>query len=336
MTDPAPAEALIPRPDSTGIALDGPAPERLLERFLAHQRESTRNAYRRDLVDFARWLGAADARQAAEALCAAPTPGPVNQLVHDYVSHLRQRGLSPVTINRRLAALRSLVRLARSFDLVPWALDVPGERVRGYRDTRGPDVAGARRLAGGLQRQDAKGARDRAILRLLWDLGLRRTEVAELDYPTHLDETAGTVDVREKGEHDRVPLTLPDETLAALQAWLEVRGRDPGPLFVSLDRAAASRSAKAQRLSTTSIYREVRKHGDRVQVKARPHGIRHGAITAVLDLNGGDVRAAQRFSRHKDVRTLLRYDDNRQDLGGKMARLVASAVCPLATACPHQ
>jgi integrase/recombinase XerC len=197
---------------------------------------------------------------------------------------------------------------------VTWALDIPGEKVRSYRDTRGPDVASARRLAAGLQRQDARGARDRAILRLLWDLGLRRTEVAELDLD-HLDLEAGTVEVREKGEHDRIPLTLPDETRVALQAWLDVRGREPGPLFVSLDHATASRASEPQRLSATLIYREVRKLGDRVQVKARPHGVRHGAITAVLDLNGGNVRAAQQFSRHKDVRTLLRYDDNRQEPG---------------------
>jgi integrase/recombinase XerC len=312
--------------DSAGIVVvDGVAFEGLLERFLARQTDNTRRAYRRDLEDFAHWLGATGGQQAAEWLCASRTPGPANQLVHDYVNHLHQRGLAGATINRRLAALRSVVRLARSFDLVLWALDVPGERVRGYRDTRGPDVAGARRLAGGLGRQDAKGARDRAILRLLWDLGLRRNEVAELDLE-HLDLDAGTVDVREKGAQDRVPLSLPEETAAALQAWLDVRSRQPGPLFTSLDRAAGSRSTELQRLSTTSIYRELRRLGDRVQVKARPHGVRHGAITAVLDLNGGDVRAAQRFSRHKDVRTLLRYDDNRQDIGGKMARLVASAV----------
>lgn len=65
--------------------------------------------------------------------------------------------------------------------------------------------------------------------------------------------------------------------------------------------------------------------GERVGVTARPHGIRHAAITLVLDRNGGDVRAAQRFSRHLDVRTLMVYDDNRQDLGGKMARMVAAA-----------
>jgi hypothetical protein len=35
----------------------------------------------------------------------------------------------------------------------------------------------------------------------------------------------------------------------------------------------------------------------------------------------------QRFSRHKDVRLLQRYDDNRQDLGGAMARRLAEDVC---------
>jgi integrase/recombinase XerC len=45
-----------------------------------------------------------------------------------------------------------------------------------------------------------------------------------------------------------------------------------------------------------------------------------------LDLSQGDVRAAARFSRHADIRTLTVYDDNRQDFGGKMARLVAAAL----------
>jgi integrase/recombinase XerC len=37
------------------------------------------------------------------------------------------------------------------------------------------------------------------------------------------------------------------------------------------------------------------------RLAARPHGLRRAAITAGLDLNGGDVRAAQRFSRHLDL-----------------------------------
>jgi hypothetical protein len=38
------------------------------------------------------------------------------------------------------------------------------------------------------------------------------------------------------------------------------------------------------------------------------------------------VRAAARFSRHSDIRTLTVYGDTRQDLGGKMARLVAASL----------
>jgi integrase/recombinase XerC len=33
----------------------------------------------------------------------------------------------------------------------------------------------------------------------------------------------------------------------------------------------------------------------------RPHGLRHAAITEALELTRGDVRAVQRFSRHRDL-----------------------------------
>jgi integrase/recombinase XerC len=39
----------------------------------------------------------------------------------------------------------------------------------------------------------------------------------------------------------------------------------------------------------------------------------------------GDVRAVQRFSRHAKVDTVLVYDDARRDLGGDVAKLVASS-----------
>ena len=55
----------------------------------------------------------------------------------------------------------------------------------------------------------------------------------------------------------------------------------------------------------------------------RPHGLRHAAITTLLDKSGGNIRAVQQFSRHRDVRVIERYDDNRQDIGGQMARLLA-------------
>jgi integrase/recombinase XerC len=301
-----------------------PSADGLVERFLTRQKTSTRQAYAQDLADFARFLDA-PSNQAAAFQLLAGGPGLAEQLVHDYLVQLRQRGLASATINRRLSALRSLVRLARLFHLISWTLELPGEKLERQRDTRGPGLGGVRRLLGALEeREDAKAARDRALLRLAFDLGLRRGELASLDLE-HLDLEAGTVAVVGKGQEGREQLTLPPETVAVLRAWLEHRGLEPGPLFLNFDRAG-----KGQRLTSTSIYRIVRELGDQVQVRARPHGLRQAAITAVLDLSQGDVRAAARFSRHSDIRTLTVYDDNRQDQGGKMARLVASALEPRA------
>ena len=77
------------------------------------------------------------------------------------------------------------------------------------------------------------------------------------------------------------------------------------------------------RLTGSAVYEIIHKLGISVGVVTRPHGLRHTAITGSLDKNGGNVRASARFSRHKNLDTLTKYDDNRLDLGGQMATLVA-------------
>lgn len=72
------------------------------------------------------------------------------------------------------------------------------------------------------------------------------------------------------------------------------------------------------------VYLVIRQIGEKAGVHVRPHGLRHSGITAGLDATNGNVRAGQKFSRHKDVKTVMRYDDNREDLGGSVARAVAS------------
>src|SRR5262249_53788886 len=153
----------------------------LLAAFLAGRSPQTVRAYRQDLADFAACVGAATAAAAAHRLV-AHGPGPANELALRYQAELRRRGLAAATVNRRLAALRSLVKLARTLGVTGWSLDVEGLKAEPYRDTRGPGTAGVRRLLEQLSvRTDAKGVRDRALLRLLFDLGLRRAEVVRLD-----------------------------------------------------------------------------------------------------------------------------------------------------------
>jgi integrase/recombinase XerC len=323
--DPAPAGALA--------LLEQPGVEDLLQRFLNRRKASTIEAYRKDLTHFAGWLGL-PLRDAVARLLACDQ-GQANRLLDHYAGHMRSTSpapgsgssaprLSPATVNRRLAAIRSLVKMARLHGLVAWTIDVEGERVEPYRDTRGPGRPAVRRMVDQLDEAEGwrrpKAARDRALLRLMWDLGLRRGELVEFDLE-HLDVEAGRLSVLGKGRAERVWLDLPEETLEALELWLIHRGQEPGPLFCSVGKGGRVR---LNRMSGTDVYRQVRPLGERIGARARPHGVRHSSITGVLEASGGDRRLAQTFARHRDGRVTDRYDDARQNLGGKAARLAAS------------
>jgi integrase/recombinase XerC len=291
--------------------------DRLAEAFLAGRTPRTLQAYRRDLEDFRSFIGATDLDEAARALVGR-THGEGNALALAYKADLIARGLAAATVNRRLAALRSVVKVARTLGLVPWSLEVENVGAEPYRDTRGPGREGFFRLLGELDhRADAKGARDRAAVRLLFDLALRRAEVVGLDLED-LNLERGTLAVLGKGRTGKALLTLPTPTQAALGDWLSHRGLAPGPLFITFDRGD-----RGKRLTGTGLYLVVRDLGIRAGLKARPHGLRHAAITSALDATNGNIRAVQRFSRHRDLRVLNVYDDNRTDLAGDVARLVA-------------
>ena len=295
----------------------------IVDTFLSGKSPRTFEAYRQDLQDFARYIGAKTAEEAARLLL-SHGKGPANETAHAYRADLLSRGLSPSTVNRRLAALRSLVKLSRLIGMVDFKLDVESVKSQAYRDTRGPGREGVRLLLDELAvRKDRKGLRDYALVRLLLDLGLRRGEavaldLVDVDFKATKETPAGTVTILGKGRTEPERRTLADPTKAALEAWTLVRGTEPGPLFTNFDRAG-----KGGRLTGRSVARVLAVLGDKVGLVVRPHGLRHTAITALLDA-GEPLQKVQRFSRHKDLRVLMVYNDNREDVGGEMSRLVAS------------
>jgi integrase/recombinase XerC len=52
-------------------------------------------------------------------------------------------------------------------------------------------------------------------------------------------------------------------------------------------------------------------------VDITPHGLRHTAITELLEATDSDVRMAQRFARHSNPATTMIYDDNRKHLAAR-------------------
>ena len=158
----------------------------------------------------------------------------------------------------------------------------------------------------------------------MFDLGLRRGEVTGLDVED-LEAKERRLWIRGKGRAQKEARTLPEPTLAALTAWIDVRASvvplNQKAMFVGL----AGR-VRGQRLTGRGLYHVIAELGAAVGLKTRPHGLRHASITAALDANNGDVRAVQLHARHADPQTTMRYDDNRQDLAGRVAASLANVL----------
>lgn len=291
-------------------------PVDLVRAFLSGRTSTTLLAYKGDLQDFTTFLQASSLDDAARLLMSHGS-GAANGLALAYRAHLLECGRAPKTINRRLSALRSLAKLGRVLGMIPWTLEVEGVKSIAYRDTRGCGTEGFRKMLDSLESGlDSKTVRDRAIIRLLYGMALRRGEVVSLDL-SHVDLETGRLSIMGKGRTERESLSIPFKALDSLKAWIAVRGTEDGALFTSLDRAHFG-----HRLTGTSLYRLVSELGLAVGLVARPHGLRHAAITAALDATNGNTRAVQKFSRHRKLETLSLYDDSRADLGGQVAALI--------------
>jgi len=179
-----PKTETIPHFLTTGVGL--------VSSFLRGRNQKTIDAYRKDLEDFRAFLGAKSIDDASKILLSRG-PGDANALALAYKTSLIERGLQAATVNRRLAALRSLVKMARTLGITVYTLQVENMKSSPYRDTRGPGKDGYRAML-----EQAKGAkepkavRDTAILHLLYDLGLRRGEVVSLNI-VDLDLTGGNL-----------------------------------------------------------------------------------------------------------------------------------------------
>ena len=138
---------------ATAVAMDLVKVRKLVESFFAGRNPRTLRAYRADLKMFCVFLNVETVEDAARQLL-GHGHGEANGLVLEFKNQLIEKGLAPATTNRRLAAVRSLVRLARTLGLVPWALEVKDVPRQAYRDTRGPNRSGFIRLLAALDGKD--------------------------------------------------------------------------------------------------------------------------------------------------------------------------------------
>lgn len=249
----------------------------------------TLRSYTADLTEFTRFL----AEGGIEGLPDADT-----RAVRAYVARLYQRRLSKATIARKLAAVRSCFRFLARRGALPAN---PARQVRSPRlGRRLPSflpVDEATVLLNAPPEPSAAGARDRAMLELLYASGLRVAEGCGLDLDD-LDEARRTVRVVGKGDKERV-VPVGETALEALAAYLAIRGRQRGPLFLN---------ARGGRLTSRSAHRIVRARARQAGISQRvtPHTLRHSFATHMLGA-GADLRLIQELLGHSRLSTTQRY-----------------------------
>jgi integrase/recombinase XerC len=300
------------RPAADGIsAIDY---QLLVASFLKSRNPNTMRAYARGIAEFQTFAGV-DSPEGAAAALLGRGQGKANALVLGYQESLIARKLAPATVNARIAAVKSLAKLGRLLGMVPWEIEVGGVKAETMKDTAGPGKEAVEKAVADLEaRAEASplAARNLAIVSLLYRQGLRRNEIVSLDHE-HVDLDKGRISILGKGRGEREWITLSPRAAKALEGWIRYRGVGSGPLFTRLDRAGSGKG----RLTGGAIWKWTWSLG-----LGRPHGVRHTAITDALDKTGGNLRMVQRFSRHRDLKTLMKYDDNRKDFGGEVAKLL--------------
>jgi integrase/recombinase XerC len=307
----------------TGGALDANGeqrygPDEVFRRFLMNRAEDTLKAYKADVDAFAVWLGVTPDEAVGHLL--GHGGAAANALAIEWLDSMA--ALAPSTRKRRLCALRSFVRIARRLGAVDWALDVDSPKVEAYRNTAGPTEQEFHRLFAACG-DGLEGLRNRAIVLLATFMGWRRRELAAFTLSDY-DRDRRRLFVRGKGGRSKW-VGAPDEVIDALEAWLAAPKTivNTEKVFLSLSRRSFGNALTRKGINTL-----VTRIGERAGVKVWPHAFRHAGVTAVLDESGGDVRMAQQFARHGDPKTTMLYDDNRKDMAGAAARLVANKLMP--------
>jgi site-specific recombinase XerD len=165
-------------------------------------------------------------------------------------------------------------------------------------------------------RQQLTILRDRALLYLLADTGLRVSEACSLKRG-YVDWDEADLFVVGKGNKE-ARIRISRRSLARLQLYLNKREeldatQAPSPtdlpLFARHDKRAGD---KVLPVSPRSVQQTIDRWVSRFLGDARlreinPHTFRHYFVTTILRSTGGDIEVAKKLARHADISTTMRY-----------------------------
>ena len=246
---------------------------------------ATIDAYRRDLRQYRQHLGDAE---------------PTLESIDDFIMSMNL--LAPTTVARKIAAIRGyhrfLVAEGLRSDDPSGLIDAPR---RPDSIPKALDVDACIRLVTAPDQSTAAGARNRAMLEVLYGTGARASEIVDLDLGS-IDLDDATAILTGKGNKQRmVPLGGP--AVESLRAWLAARielAPREDAVFVNL---------RGRRLTRQTVFDIVKAAADAAGLdpsEVSPHVLRHSAATHMIEA-GADIRSFQEMLGHANVSTTQVY-----------------------------
>jgi site-specific recombinase XerD len=255
----------------------------------------TATGYKRGVMKFLAWLQSEQ-----------PTPNAIRA----WQAVLLKAGVRPASVNAWLAGLRSFFSWLAEIGEIPFN---PTHAIKGAtrKDTKKRHNREAltdnevRRLLKRPNRETAEGIRDYAMLTLMLYTAARGIELHRADLADLQTVNSKVVlYVQGKGhvEKDEM-LVITSEAENAMRAWLSIRGKKAGALFISM-----SNRSKGERLSRRALRDIVKGYFDAAGVHGNKTtgSLRHTAITSAIR-HGAAAEKVKGMSRHASLDTLMLY-----------------------------
>lgn len=249
---------------------------------------ATVEAYRRDLESFFEFQRANGITSSSE------TNAP--QIIA-YLSKLKTGNYASASVHRALIAIKVFFRFLTREGVVQANPAFYLESPKLWQLI--PEVLTCEEVERLLKQPDIsrmKGARDNAILEILYGSGLRVSELCSLDLH---DVEDSTVRVMGKGSKERI-VPIGEEAIRAVDRYLGFResGREKA-LFINRN------GKRIGRMFVWMIIKDYARQAGIVK-NISPHTLRHSFATHLLD-NGADLRVIQEMLGHATISSTERY-----------------------------
>lgn len=224
-------------------------------------------------------------------------------IVRNWIVSLLDRRFSPSSVNRKLSSLKSFFKFLMKQGTVsvnPLRF-VTGPKTNKPLPVFVKEKDMAQLLDGDGFDEDFEGVRDRLILEMLYDTGIRRSELVGLQ-DVDIDYDAMLVKVTGKRNKQRL-IPFAERLKDLMLAYIEVRNREVGAgsgwFFVRKD---------GRQLSTGILYMVVKKKLSDIPTLAKcsPHVLRHSFATSMLN-NGAELNAVKELLGHSSLASTSIY-----------------------------